>query len=135
MAAFPAHGSHRFKWYGEVLCIEYIGIWNAEEVNAYFRELQAVVAARGLARWGRIGDARQWEGGTPECALPYMAISDWYPTVGAVAHAQLYPSQFLQAMADDINRSIARVGPVKQCSSIEEALAWMRTFGLKTENH
>lgn len=134
MAAFPAHGTHRFQWYGEVLCIDFIGIWNIEEVNTYFADLRAVVAARGLARWGRIGNASLWEGGTPESAPAYMAISDWYPKVGAVAHAQIYPSHFLQAMADDINRSIARVGQVKQCASIDEALAWMRTFGLKTEN-
>ena len=134
MTAFPAHGSHRFQWYGEVLCIEFTGVWNREAVNAYFADLQAVVAARGLPRWGRIADASCWEGGTPDCIPAYQAISEWYPTAGAVAHAQLYSSHFLQAMADEINRSIARVGPVKQCASRDEALAWMGTFGLKTED-
>ena len=37
-------------------------------------------------------------------------------------------------MADTINRSVARVGPVKQCASVEEGLEWLKTFGLKTED-
>lgn len=131
---FPAHGNHRFRWSGEVLCIEIFGVLNLEEVEVFFASLRQVVTERGLTRWGRIVDLRHWEGITPDAKVAYAAISDWYPTVGAVAHVQIYPSSFVQAMADAINRSVARVGPVRQCASVEEGLEWLETFGLKTGN-
>ena len=131
---YPAHGSHSFQWLGEVLYIRIFGVLNIEEVEAYFASLKDVVAQRGLSRWGRIVDLREWEGITPDAKVAYAAISEWYPTVGAVAHVQIYPSDFVQSMADTINQSVARVGPVKQCACVEEGLEWLKTFGLKTED-
>jgi len=110
-----------------------VGVLNIEAVQVFRAELQQTVAARGLSRWGRIADLRQWEGITPDGKEAYAAISDWYPTAGAVAHVQIYPSAFVQSLADSINRSVARAGPVKQCGGVEEGLEWLRTFGLKTE--
>ena len=131
---FAAHGSHTFEWFGEVLYIRILGVLNVEQVAVFFAALKAQVAARGLRRWGRIADLREWEGITPDGKEAYMAISDWYPGAGAVAHVQIYPSDFVQSMADAINRSVARVGPVRQCKSVEDGLEWLQTFGLKTEN-
>lgn len=131
---FAAHGAHCFQWFGEVLYVRIFGVLNIEEVDEFFAGLKNTVAERGLSRWGRVVDLRHWEGITPDGKAAYAAISDWYPEAGAVAHVQIYPSDFVQSMADTINRSVARVGPVKQCASVEEGLEWLKTFGLKTED-
>ena len=39
----------------------------------------------------------------------------------------------MQSVADKINRSIAQIGPVRQCASLDEALIWMKEFELETE--
>ena len=55
---------------------------------------------------------------------------------GNTINLQLNNEDFTMAqqIADTINRSVARVGPVKQCASVEEGLEWLKTFGLKTED-
>ncbi|MDT8989419.1 hypothetical protein RQP54_00925 [Curvibacter sp. APW13] len=127
---YAAHGAYDFEWKGEVLCIRFFGVFNIEAVEVFCTDLRQTVAQRGLTRWGRLADLRQWQGITPEGKEAYAALSDWYPGAGAVAHVQLYPSAFTQSMADTVNQSVARVGPVKQCDSVEEGLAWLQGFGL-----
>ena len=131
---YAAHGAHQLKWLGEVLYIQFFGVSNLQEVEIFFDDMQHAVAQRGLARWGRIADLRHWEGITPEAKIAYAAISDWYPGAGAIAHVQMYPSHFMQSMADSINQSLARVGPVRQCSSLEDGLAWLQSHGLAIED-
>lgn len=130
--SYAAHGTHHFEWMGEVLYIRFVGVFNIQAVEVFFADLQRIVSERRLARWGRMADLRQWQGITPDGKEAYAAISDWYPGAGAVAHVQLYPSAFTQSMADTVNRSVARVGPVMQCASVEEGLAWLQGFGLST---
>ncbi len=128
---YAAHGAHQLTWMGEVLYVQFFGVINIQEVDAFFADLQQSVATRGLARLGRIADLRQWGGITPDGKASYAAITDWYRSAGAIAHVQIYPSSFVQSMADTINQGIARTGPVQQCSSVEEGLAWLQTFGLR----
>ena len=134
-ANYPAHGRYRLHWRGYILHLEFHGTWNLEAVQEFIAVAQSSITASGKKRWGRIADMRQWKGATPEAAQAYTDFTPWYATAGAVAHAQLYPSKLLQTIADSVNQQVAQTGPVRQCTSIEEALRWLRGFGLDTEDH
>ena len=133
MPRYPAHGKYQFSWLGDVLYLEFFGAWNIEAFAAFKRDLKRFVEKSSPPRWGRIADLRQWEGATPEATLAYAEFTAWYKTTGAVAHAQIYPSTLMQSVADKINQSIALIGPVRQCASLDEALIWMKEFELETE--
>ena len=133
-SAFPPHGKYRLHWRGDILCLEFHAIWNLEAVQDFIAAVQHTVAERAPARWGRLADMRRWKGATPEATQAYTEFSSWYAAAGAVAHAQLYPSKLMQRMADPVNVLVAQSGPVRQCRSFDEALAWLREFDLATED-
>lgn len=128
----PAHGLFSLSWKGEVLYIEVFGIVNVEAIEAYFLQLKETVAKKGLERWGRLVDLRQWEGFTPEAKEGYNTIAKWYTSAGAVAHVQIYPSNFFRDLAAGINVSVSNTAPVLQCQTVQEGLDWLGTFGLAT---
>jgi hypothetical protein len=133
-SAFPPHGKYRLHWRGDILCLEFHATWNLEAVQDFIAAVQHTVAERAPARWGRLADMRRWKGATPEATQAYTEFSSWYAAAGAVAHAQLYPSKLMQRMADPVNVLVAQSGPVRQCRSFDEALAWLREFDLATED-
>ena len=133
-SAFPPHGKYRLHWRGDILCLEFHATWNLEAVQDFIAAVQHTVAERAPARWGRLADKRRWKGATPEATQAYTEFSSWYAAAGAVAHAQLYPSKLMQRMADPVNVLVAQSGPVRQCRSFDEALAWLREFDLATED-
>ena len=131
---FVPHGFYRMQWRGDVLHIEFHGTWNLEAVDAFIVDVKQAVTQRNISRWGRIADMRAWKGATPDATQRYALFTPWYATAGAVAHAQLYPSTLMQSVADAINQQVALTGPVRQCASLDEAIAWLREFGLNTED-
>ena len=132
--SYPPHGKYRLHWRGDVLHLEFHGTWNLEAVHSFIADVQRAVAVSGKTRWGRLADMRRWKGATPEATQAYTDFSPWYAAAGAVAHAQLYPSKLMQTMAESVNRQVALTGPVRLCKSLDEALCWLREFGLDTEN-
>ena len=126
---FGAHGTFELSKAGEVYLVSFSRAWNVEASRDFFSTYVKFVEGHNLPRFGVLADVRELEGGTPEAILFFDEVARWATQKGQVARAVISNAAHREYIVQSIDGD-RRAFPVKVFQDRDEALAWLRSFGL-----
>ena len=125
------HGNYHLHWRGDVLIVQYEGVWNEVATRSLHREVQALWTQHG-GRWAMVGLFDAWEGATPE------ALKDWLQFFldavknGLGAYAVKMPTSLHAAMAEGLRQETSQRVDRRDCTDLADALAWLHGLGYRS---
>lgn len=124
------HGTYHLQWQGDVLVIQYEGVWNEVAIRALHRDASALWTPH-AAPWAMVGLFEAWEGATPEALREWLGFFLDAVDHGLRAYAVAMPTTLHAAMAEGLRRETSRRVDRRDCSDLPDALHWLSSLGYR----
>ncbi len=125
------HGNYHLHWRGDVLVVQYEGVWNDVAARALHRDA-ALLWARHEGRWAMAGLFDDWEGATPEAYQCWLAFFVDATANGLGAYAVMMPSGLLADVVEPLSRETASRVDRRDCRDLADALDWLGGLGYRS---